>query len=816
MSSVQLDYLAAGGNRHPSAADWKDTLLVFGAGRNIALWNPLDPRPSGIRSLLSGHTDTVNAIRLLSSKSLSRPLIISGAADKTVRIWLCSSSSEYDYQEVACLKEHEGSVNTIAVTDGCATFATGAADATLRIWKINVSSTGELDAKCVQTIGLKPRYFPLTTAITPLSDSSLALAVAGTSAKIQIYVVHEDNFILGPTLTGHEGWIRSLDFVKESNEDASDLLLASASQDKYIRLWRIHRGAELPPTSAAASDPALGVIGRSLSNKPHYFGEGADGYSVTFEALLIGHEDWIYTTKWHTGLEPGDTPRLLSASADNSLAIWDRDAESGLWICTTRLGEISAQKGSTSATGSTGGFWVGLWSSDGTSVTSLGRTGGWRVWSLQPDSDMWHQQIGISGHTKEVRDLAWAIDGSYLLSTSADQTTRFFGQYRRKGEPTWHELSRPQIHGYDLNCLDVTGDLQFISGADEKLLRVFSMPGVVLNLVNGLAGTQVSSTQTLPDAANMPVLGLSNKAITTDDEARDNPADGTAVDEQDVEDSITAKISQKLKDDQDEPPFEDQLARYTLWPEHEKLYGHGYEISAVASSHDRRVVATACRASSLEHAVVRLYETAEWRELKPSLQAHSLTVTALQFSPDDRYLLTVGRDRQWALFKRQDDASLAYKLFACNPKGHSRMILDCAWSPKSSLFATAGRDKSVKIWRLDSKDAIPCVLTIPVSAPATAIAFEEKSSRGQYRLACGTEDGNVTIFTVEYSIGDEAKVAHELRFSGHDVPSGAINALAWRPFKSQDDSKAAQLAVGSDDSSVRLFTIPSQELSVEE
>jgi len=41
---VESDFIAAGGNRHPAAADW-DTggsgLLAFGAGDNVALWKPL-------------------------------------------------------------------------------------------------------------------------------------------------------------------------------------------------------------------------------------------------------------------------------------------------------------------------------------------------------------------------------------------------------------------------------------------------------------------------------------------------------------------------------------------------------------------------------------------------------------------------------------------------------------------------------------------------------------------------------------------------------------------------------------------------------
>lgn len=37
------EYIAAGGNRHPSAADWNPltNLLAFGSDRNVALWEPL-------------------------------------------------------------------------------------------------------------------------------------------------------------------------------------------------------------------------------------------------------------------------------------------------------------------------------------------------------------------------------------------------------------------------------------------------------------------------------------------------------------------------------------------------------------------------------------------------------------------------------------------------------------------------------------------------------------------------------------------------------------------------------------------------------
>lgn len=43
MARFRSEYIAAGGNRHPSAADWDAAtgLLAYGADRNVALWSPL-------------------------------------------------------------------------------------------------------------------------------------------------------------------------------------------------------------------------------------------------------------------------------------------------------------------------------------------------------------------------------------------------------------------------------------------------------------------------------------------------------------------------------------------------------------------------------------------------------------------------------------------------------------------------------------------------------------------------------------------------------------------------------------------------------
>lgn len=809
MSTVSLAFCAAGGNRHPSAADWAPGLLAFGAGHNIALWNPEDSNAIGIFALLAGHKGAVNAVKIYDGPTDRR--IITGASDDSIRIWR-QAETNGPFTEIHCLAEHTASVNVLSVLPGAELFVSGSADGTLRIW-----DTARDEARLVQTIPLKPRYLPLTCALIELNDDGVVLAAAGTSTSVQLYFRGKgaQTFDLQATLTGHEGWIRSLDFIRDRN---GDILLSSACQDKFIRLWRIQ---SKPTTASIGLDPAAAVVSPivSLSNKAHQVGSAGHKHNVTFEALLVGHEDWIYTARWAPPNSGNGTPTLLSASADNSLSVWRLDEGSNIWVCQTRLGEISAQKGSTTATGSTGGFWIGLWQPDGEGVISLGRTGSWRRWVYGKEDDSWLQRIGISGHTQEVQGCTWAPDRSYILSTGSDQTTRMFAQWTRGGVSSWHELARPQIHGYDLTCVASTTPDQFVSGADEKLLRVFNKPKAIDQLLSKLSGAPDSVNDSLPEGADIPVLGLSNKAVAADADDEDEEAGAVENGNGEQEPGLPATNRKSLIADLEHPPFEEHLARHTLWPEYEKLYGHGYEISAVAASHDGTLIATACKASSVDHAVIRLYDCREWREVKPSPTSHSLTVTSLSFSPDDKYLLSVSRDRGWYVFQRDASDTNKYTTLSSNPKGHSRMILDCCWAPNEagSAFATASRDKSVKLWRL-AEEKTELIRPVSVDVAVTAVAFTGFALQNVAYLAYGAEDGRIVVLQLNIS---DLRLLSTTNIERSISPSGAINALRWRPSRQapagsngdgassngDNNAGALQLAAASDDTSLRIYDL---------
>ncbi|KAG5928025.1 hypothetical protein E4U42_001407 [Claviceps africana] len=808
---VSAEYLSVGANRQTSVADWSATgLLAFGADVNIALWRPTLCPPTGVENLLHGHKEAVKAVLFLpQDPSDGVSYLVSGSDDKTLIVWKSDDEERHRFQAVQTSSDHAAPVNCVTavrVSDQPAKWimATGAADATIKIWSLEDDRL-----RLLQSIKTTPKFFPLTMSLSAIDGHVLILAAAGTRETVQILTADLTtpaiDFSIQATLHGHEGWVRSLSFTREAGGQDGDLLLASSSQDKYIRIWRIHRGTELPALAASGSDPLSGAFlpGKSPSNKVHRLRAAGKDFSITFEALLLGHEDWIYSARWHTNAH--GKPQLLSTSADNSLAIWEADPTSGIWVSMVRLGEISREKGATTATGSTGGFWTGLWSPDGNSVACMGRTGSWRRWERDPDTDAWEPRVAISGHTKAVTGVAWSKSGSYLLSTSLDQTSRLHTQWTATDAAgTWHEMARPQIHGYDLNCIDTLDDAQFVSGADEKLMRVFSKPRAVAVLLNRLASHGCDDVHKMPHAANMPVLGLSNKAI----DAVDDDEEIQPIDDRDRDAVDPASVVKKSYLEIDHPPLEETLSRHTLWPETEKLYGHGYEISCLAASHDGKLVASACKASSTNHAVIRLFETERWTEIRPPLVAHSLTTTRLRFSGDDEYLLSVGRDRQWAVFKRDPGEDAMYTLLQSNPKGHSRMILDAAWAPSTSrrLFATAGRDKQVRIWAAKTtsdpgRPEFSQSAALSCSGPVTAVDFLPVDVDGSFVLAVGTEAGKISTWLLSEQGDSIAELEPPAEFS---LPK-AVLQLAWRPINA-GVSTTFTLAVAGEDGSLRLFS----------
>jgi elongator complex protein 2 len=62
---------------------------------------------------------------------------------------------------------------------------------------------------------------------------------------------------------------------------------------------------------------------------------------------------------------------------------------------------------------------------------------------------------------------------------------------------SWHEVSRPQVHGYDLVDVTFLDALKFVSIADEKVARVFEAPSGFVRVIRGTGISELMSDEVL-------------------------------------------------------------------------------------------------------------------------------------------------------------------------------------------------------------------------------------------------------------------------------------------------------------------------------
>ncbi|KAH8830798.1 WD40-repeat-containing domain protein [Flagelloscypha sp. PMI_526] len=782
---AEVVYTALSTNRFPYAADVSEsTCIAFGSGKLIGLWDPSNPGDVGVFKTLSGHGGLVTSVRFLTNE-----VLVSG--DDSGYLFLWRSQSREEWNIVQKIQAHGHSISCITSLHGF--VVTGSSDSSLKVWTVTDS------LEHIQTIRLGGKY-PIAVALSSLPGSTArVLAVSGTDRNIQLWVKSSNEFIRSATLPGHEDWIRSLAF-KSPTIPGDALLLASGSQDGAIRLWKIlpvtNNRMTAPQTDSNilsddllnAFEDSLGDIrdneddNRQISLKRYTISIADDiKFSVTFDALLVGHEAGITRLSWQRPLDDSP-PTLMSTSTDSSVILWSPSSslhgsseDSSIWMNRQRFGDIGGQR--------LGGFVGGLWGCGDRDLFAWGWSGGWRRWHSE-STNSWVEKGAITGHVGPAKTLSWSPCGAYCLTVGqallTDQTTRIHGSVPGPGKSrsVWHEISRPQVHGYDMIGAEFLDDLRFVSIGDEKVARVFEAPRGFVDTVEALqifSFTQEEHNR--PEAANVPPLGLSNKAVT--------------------QDNVGLTSDTYLR-----RPFDGELASSTLWPELEKIYGHGYESISLTVSSSRHLIATVCKSTTPEHAGIRLYNTTDWRPVGNPLMGHTLTVTRIAFSPNDKYILSVSRDRSWRIHTL--DETTGVYLPSAHDKTHGRIIWDCAWSPKGTLFATASRDKTVKIWGASEAGAWSLSTTLKMNEAATAVDFKERVD-GRLLLAIGLETGSIVL----YSLEDSKTWTSVGTIDQNKAHIAQINRLSFRPSIKDTTGNDNPLYLGtcSDDGAIRVLLL---------
>ncbi|KAM9385150.1 elongator complex protein 2 [Pholidichthys leucotaenia] len=832
---METCHVACSANRTPNVVSWgRGGIVAFGTCYSVALYDPQERR---VVDLLNGHRGRVNVVQWVHREdSAPERHLISGGSDNQLLLWEAQEDGKF-IQTVA-FKGHTGPVCAVdAIYMEDSKILVASSDTTVRLWLC--TNAGE--AECLHNLSFGSGFM-MDVALALLPGSRVPiLACGGDDSRVHLYVHADGQFQKAMSLQGHEDWVRGVAWTSTGGE----LLLASCSQDSLIRVWRL--------CAKSASDTCT-EDDHTIKMKEDIF-EAKDGgasfvFAVSLETVLAGHENWVYGVHWQPPFyKDGELQQplhLLSASMDKTMIIWAPEKSSGVWIEQVRVGEVG---------GNTLGFFGCQMSPNGSMILAHAFHGALHLWCKDQDNEgEWRPRVVISGHFNAVQDLSWDPEGEFILSVGSDQTTRLFTPWRKEDSKwaTWHEISRPQIHGYDMQCLAMVGRFQFVSGADEKVLRVFQAPRNFMENFASISGSSFeklltsSDSATLPEGASTPALGLSNKAVFQGDLV---PKTSEEVEQfQSVSDQYQESYFHPLN--LTEPPPEDHLLQNTLWPEVQKLYGHGFEMFCLASDSSRTVVASACKASKAEHAAVLLWSTTTWRQLQ-MLPCHSLTVTQMTFSPDSQFLLAVSRDRTWSLWRRNmstlQNLEPLFLLYAHTEKDtaiHTRIIWSCDWTPDGKYFVTSSRDKKVIVWGLcrlkysgDSElppEIKPCSSILDVGDSATAVAFcPTLCSDNSYLLAVGLECGQILLY--RWSPEEPPTGGNDWHRCGQTDSSQshalAVKRLRWRPragragrennkkdgqsdreSETEEESCWVQLASASADHSVKIFNINKRAL----
>ena len=353
-----------------------DGKIVSGsADKTIKIWNPMD-KYNCIRTLEGHNSNVCSLMRLKDDK------IVSGSFDRTIKIW--DPSDQFNC--IFTLLGHTNYINTlIKLSDG--KIVSGSGDKTIRIWDPSDNY------KCITTL---QGHKSIIKSLLKLSDDKIVSASGDKTIKIwDLNTNYEEKCI--KTIQCHEKSINSILKLRDGN-------IVTASDDKLIKIW----------------DP-----------------------SDEFKCIktLEGHENSIYSLK---KLNNG---QIISASSDRTIKIWDPNENYKL---------IITLKGHTDDIRS-------LLKLRGEKIASASSDRTIKIWDPNDEYNCIHY---YKGHDNSIKSLINFRDGM-IVSGSFDGKIKIWDL-----KNNFNCIQTINVHS-SVNCLLRLSDDRIVCGTEDSKIKIF-------------------------------------------------------------------------------------------------------------------------------------------------------------------------------------------------------------------------------------------------------------------------------------------------------------------------------------------------------